>query len=313
MNTEDQSQSPAETGGEPSTAVDPEAADVELAPSLADGADVPPTPEVVPAELDAADELADDLPYADADATINVPDEEPFLPPLPRRRSYELMGDDLDIDAALAAVASLSDVAAEREAYDDAQEAAAQQGELPVFLLPTPPAVALKRGTPASLIPALILIVTGGLLTLATTSGAAIPAPFIAFGALAALALLMLGYWLTAGRWARGAFFLATLLLMSAAALYWLALPGSPGGAGTPIFIITTGIALILTALMSRPRMRRAFLPGLLLIVGGAVGLGFSLGVFNPALLTTAAQYAWAIPVVLLILWVLPLLFRRRA
>ena len=303
MNTEDQSQSPAETGGEPSTAVEGETAETELAPSLADGVESMPALEAVPADLDADEDLADDLPYGGVNTTVDVPDEEPFLPPPPRRGRYELVGDDLDIDAALAAVASLSDVAAEREAYDDAQETAAQESELPVFLLPTPPAVALKRGTPASLIPALILIVTGGLLTLATTSGAAIPAPFIAFGALAAVAVLMLGYWLTAGRWARGAFFLATLLLLSAGALYWLTLPGSPGAAGTPIFIVTTGIALILTAFMSRPRTRRAFLPGLLMIVGGGVGLGFSLGVFNTALLATAAQYAWVIPVALLVLW----------
>jgi hypothetical protein len=312
MNSEDQSQSAAETGGEQPAAIEPERIEAELPPSLADGADAVETV-VVNADADALDDLVDDLPYDSASTTDDLPDDEPFLPSLPRRGGYELIGDDLDIDAALAAVATLSDVAAEREAYDAAQEAAAQPSEMPVFLLPTPPAVALKRGTPASLIPALILIVTGGLLTLATTSGAAIPTPYVAFGALAAVALLMLGYWLTAGRWARGAFFLAALLLLSAAALYWLALPGSPSAAGTPIFIVTTGIALVLTALMSRPRTRRAFLPGLLMIVGGAVGLGFSLGVFNPVLLTTAAQYAWVVPILLLLLWVLPLLFRRRA
>lgn len=312
MNSEDQSQSPVEAGGEQPSAVEPDRVEAELPPSLADGADTPTDTVIVTADAVALDELADDLPYEGPGTTIDVPDDEPFLPPLPRRGGYELMGDDLDIDAALAAVATLSDGAAEREAYDDAQEAA-QPSEMPVFLLPTPPVVALRRGTPASLIPALILIVAGGLLTLATTSGTTIPTPYIAFGALAAVALLMLGYWLTAGRWARGAFFLAALLLLSAAALYWLALPGSPGTAGTPIFIVTTGIALALTALMSRPRTRRAFLPGLLMIVGGVVGLGFSLGVFNPALLATAAQYAWVVPVIFLILWLLPLLFRRRA
>ncbi len=307
MNTEDQSQLPADPGEEQSTAVEPDAALTDLPPSLADGA----------AEAEEiSEELADDLPLHAESTTYAAPDVETFPAPPRSTRDYDLLGDDLDIDAALAAVAtlSISDAAAEREAFGDAQEEIAHTSDLPVFLLPTPPAVSLKRGTPASVIPALILIVTGGLLTVATTSGAAIPVPFIAFGALAAVALLMLGYWMTAGRWARGAFFLATLLLLSAGALYWLAAaPGSPGAAGIPVFIVTTGIALMLTALVSRPRTRRAFLPGLLMVVGGAVGLGFTLGIFDPALLTLAGQYGWVIPIVLLVLWGLPLLFRRRA
>jgi hypothetical protein len=305
MMTDDQSKTSAENGVE----LPPDSLpDAELPPSLADGADAAQLVAVDEAQLA---ELEDDLP-ASLEATVM--DEESPLPPLPRRANYDLLGDDMDIDAALAAVASLSDVAAEREATEDAeQEAARPAAELPVFLLPTPPVVAMKRGTPASLVPALVLIVSGALLTLATTSGTEIPAVFIVFGALAAVALLMIGYWLTAGRWARGAFFLASLLTLSAGALYWLTQPGGAGVAGMPLLIVATGLALILTALISRPRTNRAFLPGLLMVVGGAIGLGFTLGLLDSSLLGFATQYAWVIPIILLVLWVLPLIFRRRS
>jgi hypothetical protein len=304
MNTDDLSQTTAENSGDTPTQTEPEAFLPEPEPSLADGAP-PPASETAPEEApaEAADEPLDDLP-----------DDEPFLAHLPQSQGYDLMGQDFDIDAALAAVAELSDTTAEQEATQDSDyDAAYPVTETPVFLLPTPPAVTLRRGAPASLVPALILIITGSLLTLATTSGTALPTPLIAFGVLAAVALLMLGYWLSAGRWARGAFFLALLLLLSAAAMVAVVQPGGLGASGAPLFIVTTGAALMLTALMSRPRTRRALLPGFLMVVGGGVGLGFTLGIFNPALLTTAAQYAWVVPVILLSLWLLPLIFRRRA
>ncbi|MDX2140803.1 MAG: hypothetical protein SF123_22150 [Chloroflexota bacterium] len=285
------------SGNEPLPEPADTTADAEpLAPSLAD-----------------ADALTDVAQTPAAEA-VAVPDEqeEPFGYGY-GRGDYDLMQGDLDIDAALAAVATLSDGAAEREASEDAQEVAAEPGSTPVFLLPTPTPVALKRGTPASFIPALILIVSGALLTLATTSGAAIPTTVVVFGALAALALLMLGYWLTARRWARGAFFFAVLLLLSAAAMYAITQPGGLGMAGLPLLIIATGAALVLTAFFSRPAIRRLALPGFLLIIGGAAALIFSLGLINGALLATITPYAWIMPIVLLVLWLLPLIFRRRS
>lgn len=286
---------------------------------LLDSADTDAAAEPLAPSLADAETLAEVDTPADADVTptdeaIAVPadQDEPFAYSY-GRGDYDLMQGDLDIDAALAAVASLSDVAAEREAHEAAEQAAVEPSAAPVFLLPTPTPVALKRGTPAALIPALILIVSGALLTLATTSGAAIPMEAVAFGALAAMALLMLGYWLSARRWARGAFFFAALLLLSAAAMYAITQPRGLGLSGAPLLVIATGAALLLTAFVSRPAIARLALPGFLLIIGGAAALVFSLGLVDGALLATITPYAWVIPILLVVLWLLPLIFRRRS
>ncbi|MCL4246529.1 MAG: hypothetical protein KJ065_00100 [Anaerolineae bacterium] len=219
---------------------------------------------------------------------------------------------DLDVDAALAAVASLSDIVADREVSEDAALAAEQPSATPVLSFAPPKPMALRRGSLASIIPAAILIVAGALLTLATTAGAVVPTQFVVWGAIGAVGLLLISYWLSSRRWARGSFFFATLLLLSAAVFYAMTAPDGIGVKGFPLLIVATGVAFILPSLAARPATRNVLLPGILMIVGGLAALGFTLGIFDASLLSLAAQYAWIAPVILIVLWLLPVIFRRR-
>ncbi|MCA9907601.1 MAG: hypothetical protein KC519_03055 [Anaerolineae bacterium] len=219
---------------------------------------------------------------------------------------------DLDVDAALAAVASLSDIVADREVSEDAALAADQPSTAPVLSFAPPKPIALRRGSLAAIIPAAILIVAGALLTLATTSGAVVPMQFVVWGAIGAVGLLLISYWLSSRRWARGSFFFAALLLLSAAVFYAMTAPDGIGVKGFPLLIVATGVAFILPSLFARPVTRNVLLPGVLMIVGGLVALAFTFGIFDSSLLSLAAQYAWVAPVILLVLWLLPVIFRRR-
>lgn len=316
MNNEDELQTP-EAEPEPlpdaSTAVDA----VNVASADVDDT-LPPTPEALADDFIEPDTVLappDDpiLETAIAELPVDdVPYDEPFAVAYNETMNdYALMGEDVDIDAALAAVASLSDAAAEREADENAAYQAPQVET--ATLLPMPPPVALRRGTPASLIPAALLIGSGAVLTFMTTSGTQIPTEAVAFGALVAVALLMLGYWLTARRWARGTFFFACLLLLSAAAVYAMTQPNGLGERGLPLLVIATGASLLLTALLTRPALRRALLPALLLIIAGGVALGFSLGLLDARLFAPLVSVAWVLPIILVVLWLIPLVFRRRA
>jgi len=254
------------------------------------------------------DELEDepeDEPFAQAYATVSDPIDS---------FDNQFTGEqfDLDVDAALAAVASLSDVVAEREASEDAALAAERSSPTPTLSFDAPKPVALRRGSLASVIPAAILIIAGALLTLATTSGAAIPTQFVVWGGIGAVGLLLISYWLSSRRWARGSFFFAALLLLSAAAFYAVTAPDGIGVKGYPLLIVAAGAAFVLTSLVSRPFIRSVLLPGVLMILGGLAALGFTFDVFDASLLSLAAQYAWVVPVVLIVLWLLPLVFRRR-
>ncbi|MBE0690064.1 MAG: hypothetical protein IH587_08090, partial [Anaerolineae bacterium] len=203
---------------------------------------------------DALEELEDE-PFAQDYSAVSEPIDNTFL-------SGEQL--DLDVDAALAAVASLSDVVADREVSEDAALAAERPSTMPTLSFASPKPVALRRGSLASVIPAAILIVSGALLTLATTSGAIIPVQFVVWGAIGAVGLLLISYWLSSRRWARGSFFFAALLLLSAAAFYAVTAPDGIGTRGFPLLIVATGAAFVLTSLVSRPFIRSVLLPGVL-------------------------------------------------
>ena len=120
-----------------------------------------------------------------------------------------------DIDAALAAVASLSEMMPEREA--EAQARADSQQGTPTFVpeMPMPPLTTLKRGQLGSIVPALLLIGFGAWLTLTTTSGTP-PDPLLVAGRDRRRdhAVTLLAQWIGTGRWSRGVLFFALLVLL---------------------------------------------------------------------------------------------------
>jgi hypothetical protein len=261
----------------------------------------PPSPADVPAESSA------DFPV----------DFSPEFAPPQRAESYS---SDLDVDAALAAVASLSDVMAEQEAAEQAKvdaeaiaaEEAAQQA-IPVTrqVMPRPPLVTLRRGQPASVVPAVLLMGIGAWLTFALTTSAAPDSTAITLVVVAGLILALMAHWLSSGRWSRGVFFFGTLILLNAAALAFLTQPFSPGlPRGWPLLLVAGGLAFVLTAFLTRPRERRMALPGILLILGGLTGLGFGLGVSDGQILASIAPL-WPVAVAaVVIVWLLAIMAR---
>jgi hypothetical protein len=268
----------------------------------------PPAPVNEAPEAVEADEPDDEQPAAEISPDSNMS-----------------VTDDMDIEAALAAVSTLSDMLAEQEAAEqariaqieaEAQAAAERQARLehPEQFFPVPPMLVLHRGQMASVIPALVLIGVGAWLTFTLTTAKTAPDPTLTFGvAIGGIALVLLARWLTSGRWTRGALFGGLALLLGGGALIYLLQPVSPGLIqGWPLLLVGVGLAAVLTGLIAIPRDTRLMLPGLALIVGGIAGLVVSLGVLGDDLLNTAASLWPAALVIILLVGALPLIFRRR-
>lgn len=242
---------------------------------------------------------------------------------------------DVDIGAALESVAALSDILAEREAEEQRQaetEATAREAAAaaeaaraeadPVFeaaepaRMATPPVSELRRGQPASVVPALLLIGLGSWLTFAlstASSGAVALPPLLVIGVVGgAVVLTLLTQWLGGGRWARGSFFLALFGALTGGALYYDIISGANLMLGAPLTLAAAGVALVLTGLLGRPADRRLFLPGLLLIFGGIVALALLQGAISPLLAAELAHWSPLVLAVLIVIWLLPVLLKRR-
>ncbi|MBI1259044.1 MAG: hypothetical protein GC204_16360 [Chloroflexi bacterium] len=248
--------------------------------------------EAAPAEINALDDSED------APAAVSLPAEDWNLG---------------DIDAALAAVASLSEIMPEREA-DAEMRADARQGK-PTFVpeMRMPPLVTLKRGQLGSLVPALLLIGFGAWLTLTTTTGAS-PDPLLVVAVIVGgIVLSLLAQWLGTGRWSRGALFFALLVLLAAGVIFFSLQPnGLDFQRGWPLLVVALGLAMGLAGLLARPLNGRLLVPGALTVLAGIVGLTMTLGLLPPDIIALTTPLRPIILVIVLILWLLPLLFRRR-
>lgn len=234
--------------------------------------------------------------------------------------------DGLDLEAALAAVSTLSDVVAEQEAEEqariaevaaevEAQAEAQARVEHPERFFPVPPLSTLKRGQLDSVVPALVLIGMGIWLTYSTTVQRALPDTGLLIAvSVAGLALTLLARWLSSGRWARGSLFFALSLLLVAGVAAFLILQPTllHISKGWPLILVAVGLSAILSAVLAQPFDRRLILPGLILIFAGLAGMVITLGLINGALLTTVAALWPAVVVVMAVLWLGPLIFRRR-
>ncbi|MBC7813985.1 MAG: hypothetical protein H7175_22715 [Burkholderiales bacterium] len=239
--------------------------------------------------------------------------------------------DEVDLDAALASVAMLDeyDFDADYAIYGPSPDLAPYDGKTgereraprPVALdlphgyrFPRPPLTTLNRGQMNSVIPALLLIVAGAWLTFTLTLAQTPPDSILVVGALAAIVVLtLLGHWLASGRWSRGAFFFAALLVLVAAVVVYLTLPNSllTLGDGWPLLLIAGGLAIVLTAVLARPTDSRLALPGLMLIVAGSAALSFTLRLLPGVALASIAPLWPFVLALLLLFWLLPLVFRR--
>ncbi len=239
--------------------------------------------------------------------------------------------DSLNIDAALAALGSLTDVIAEREA-EEAREAArqaalkadAEEREAAAraaaeelarwkasYHMARPPMVKLGRGRIASVLPGVALMALGTYLTFAYTLGqppepALLAALFAGWGALALLA-----YWLTAERWASGALFGALLIISAGSVTAHLLLNAQT--VSVPLYAAAFGAALALTGVLTRPIQGPLSVIGLAVLISSGLWLILeSSGALSSALrdgLAVAAPFVLAVALILLLL---PLIFQRR-
>lgn len=257
-------------------------------------------------DLDAAAEEAPAIPdeaLADAEA---APDAAAFDP---------LAG--LEIDAALAAVASLDILArpedAESDDYGRSADSTTEEAELaPPEPLALPPLSRMQRGEASSVIPALLLIGLGGWLTFAlTTTGATLEPTLLLGGTGAVFGLALLGYWFSSGRTAIGALFAGLLILVLGGAALLLAQPDLVlPGPTPPLIALLLGLVLLLTGLFAPRELARLRFLGMLVVVGGlaAWAVGYDL---IPADVQPLLNLL-LIPALLLILVILLVPARRR-
>jgi hypothetical protein len=233
--------------------------------------------------------------------------------------------DGMDIEAALAAVSTLSDMLAEQEAAEqarlaqieaEAQAAAERQARMehPEQFFPVPPMTTLHRGQMASVIPALLLIGIGAWLTFSFTTKAPPDASLITAITLGGIGLVLLVRWLGSGRWARGSLFGGLSFLFSAGLLFFLLSSPSPGLLqGWPLLLVGIGIAAALTGFLAIPRNRRLLLSGLGLIVAGIAGSVITMNLLSDDFVNTAASL-WPVALIAIaIIWLLPVIFRQRS
>ncbi len=272
-----------------------------------------------PTETDLTPELPpdDETRYAPPEAPLAEAETPPAAAVFPA-------GEGVDIEAALAAVSSLSDMLAEQEAAEQAKiaqaEAEAQAAEErrmrvqhPELFFPVPPATVLRRGQLASVVPALLLIGLGAWLTFALTVA---PSPLdgliMAAVLLGGVSVALLARWLSSGRWARGSLLVGLALLFMTGITLYLQQPAAMGFTqGWPLLVVGLGAAVLLTALLAYPPERRLLLPGALLAVAGLIALVVTLGLL-PAEVVTLAGTLWPVVlVVVLIVWLLPVVRRN--
>jgi hypothetical protein len=131
-----------------------------------------------------------------------------------------------------------------------------------------PPLLVAERGRMASVVPALLLIITGSLLTIALVTETAVPLSAAAL-ALGLVGLVLLAVWISNRRWARG-------LLFAGAFLLCLAIAATVGDVDPEAGLTSLGAwfafamatGLTVTGLLGRPFSRNLVLVGLLLGAG---------------------------------------------
>ncbi len=251
------------------------------------------------------------------DDSLRVDDEQTDMLAIPAV-------DDFDIEGALAAVSSLSDMLAEEEAAEQARLAQAEAQarasaerqsrlEHPELFFPMPPPATLYRGHVASVVPALLLILTGTWLTFTLTTSTPPSPALIAVVAAGGIAVTLLVRWLSSGRWARGALFFALLPLLSGLTVVYLLQPSTPGLVrGWPLLLVAIGAAFLLAGLMGHPIDRRMLFPALAFAVAGFAALALTIGTISIEQASTAASFWPIVTLIIAAIWLLPVVFRQR-
>ena len=271
-------------------------------------------------EIEKPDSAIEDTGAEDIDVEDmpEMPDDDDVAP-----------DDDLDIDAALASVASLDDAISEHEAeeaeeeariaaealvIEQAQQAVREEAERrDAYFLPRPPMMIIQRGQAASTVPALLLIIIGSWLTFSfTTSDTPPSGATIALVALAGVGVSLLAYWWTSGRWAIGALFGGTVLLLLCASMIYLSQSDGMGHEGWPLIIVAVGVALLLGVILSSPVGKHHTFSGVLLVMSGLLALAITTGKLGEEIFDLPAELALLVLIVVFVFVMLPPILKRR-
>lgn len=276
----------------------------------------------------------------DTDKAMNDHDEQPTRPDDPQPEGnapsdadIAPVSDEIDVEGALAAVASLHTLTQEEQKQEEQEEedrrlaeteaegaieerhaaAAEHEPEAAAAAMPAQPAPLptdhLLRGQAASVVPAFLLMGAGAVLIFLLTTDSALPAPpLLLAGVLLSLGIMLLSRWFSSR--APGSLFVGLLLSLFAGALFLIGQPTPPAWAtGWPPLLIAPGLALFLGAL-AMPGERSASLPGAALIAAGVVSL--LVNQLVPDWEPMIAQ-GWPVALVIgIVLLIAPVLRRRR-
>ncbi|MDQ7033450.1 MAG: hypothetical protein Q9P01_01045 [Anaerolineae bacterium] len=170
----------------------------------------------------------------------------------------------------------------------------------------------LHRGQLASIVPAVLLIGAGALLTIILTisADATINLPVVSALVVSGTGVAFIAYWLSSSRWSTGSFFIGmTLTLLGGTGVY-LALPNNLDIInGWTLFLIAIGTAFVLTDLMS-PSNRRLWFVGLILAIAGFAGMVMTGQLLDDAIIQTLSRLLPVVLVALAVLLIVPI-FRR--
>lgn len=285
--------------------------------------------------LDDEIEVDDDASELDDEVEVD-PDSlelDDAVVPTPETQT----ADELDIDAALAAVSQLSllaDKADDKLSFDEDLDSDIdetddeidegdyrpidEESELaestPYTDFELPQSLTMTRGQLSSVIPAFALIAVGGWLTFTLTTSSIPPSN----GLLIAIVLLGVGavflaQWLNSGRWSRGNFFIGmATLLIGGVQLYLSQMLPMNMSSGWSLWIVAVGIALFGAGFITLPRLPRLSIMGALIIVAGAIGYALTSGAIEPEIITFVSNL-WFIGVAIIIFMIIAPLVRRRS
>ncbi len=238
--------------------------------------------------------------------------------------------DELDVEAALAAVATLGDLAVEdeeeveeedefMEAFDE-EDADGEPVHIPEPVdFSSPPMMTLRRGQMASFVPALLLMAVGIWLTFSLTTSESPPdSNLLTAIAVGGIGITLLAQWLSSKRWSRGAFFSGALVLLVSVTAFLLiysdttqsSLPGL--AEGWPLLLVAAGTAFVLTALFTKPQNGRLALFGLMVGMGGITAFAVTNDALGRRLVDIIGGLWPVVLVLVIIVLLLPVIVRRR-
>jgi hypothetical protein len=227
---------------------------------------------------------------------------------------------DFDIDAALASVASLSDVIAQQEAQEAAdlareeaelqaaEEAARRRSE---HYFPHPPLMIMSRGKLASVVPALLLVGIGAWLTFAATTSTPPDTSIILAVVVGGVGISLIAEWLSSERWGRGSLFMGLALLLLGGVTFYLVNQFNPAE-GWPLLIAAVGVAAGIAGGLAHPRDRQQMMAGMLGIGAGAAGMVVTMGMLSEDITNTAQTIGPPALLVLFVVALIPVILKRR-